>query len=326
MSGRVLVTGGAGFIGVHLVNELIRHGKFVNVLDDLSTGRFENFALASVNAGRMSFIHGSTANVDKVRDAIEGCESVYHLASPVGVVRVMSQPETVLRSMIVGTQNVIDHCVENTVPLLLASSSEVYGVSPRIPTRETEPVVIPRPDSPRWHYAAGKAMNEHQAFAAREQHGLDVRIVRLFNVSGYLQSGRYGMVIPRFVRAALDGEILRVFGDGQQSRSFAHVSDVVEGIVELAKCPAACGEVVNLGSDESWSINGLSELVLEVVGAAGLVQHVPPLRAYGVAFEDVRKRMPCLEKARALIGYKPSRTTRDIISEMVSDYKTAGVH
>ena len=311
---RAFISGGAGFLGSHLADQLVLDGHHVTVLDDFSTGRMENLA----NHGeQLDVICGSTSNKGLVSEVVSESDHVYHLASPVGVMYVMQRPSYVVRSMLDGMANVIAACVDHDKPLLFTSSSEVYGTDPAVPTPETAPVIMGSPESVRWHYAAGKAANEHQVLAAYQEYNLKAVVVRLFNVAGARQSGRYGMVVPRFVWAALAGEVLTVYGHGLQTRSFAHVADVVDGLVALAGCEKAVGEIVNLGSGVPISINNLAKQIIEATGSQSVIDHVPHSRAYGERFQEVVRRTPDLRKAKRLVGYDPKRTLADIIQSMV---------
>lgn len=313
---KVLVTGGAGFIGSHLVDALLARGDEVVVLDDLSAGSVDNIAESS-----SLLSNGSTSIEPLVSALVSQSDCVFHLASPVGVMRVLEQPDNVLRSMLDGTANVVSACVAHNKPLVFTSSSEVYGTAPAIPTREYEPLMPGPPDSVRWHYAMGKATNEHQIFAARQQYGLKCVVVRLFNTAGPRQSGRYGMVIPRFVEAALRGEPLTVFGNGTQTRSFAHVSDVVHGLVVLSECDKADGLVVNLGSDQEISIRALAARIVELLKSKSEIQYMPHSRAYSAEFGEVAKRVPDLTRAEALIGYEPTKDLDDIILDVAKEHE-----
>lgn len=312
---KILVTGGAGFIGSHLVERLLRdESNEVIVFDDLSTGVLGNLPFNK----RLEFRQGNTADSgDGVSAAIGECEIVYHLASPVGVKRVVRSPYSMLAAMLEGCQRVVDSCIGGT-PLVLASSSEVYGEQSVFPITEDAPTIPGSPQSVRWHYALGKLANEHQAMAAHQEHGLPVTILRLFNVAGPRQTGRYGMVIPRFVKAALNDEPLLVFGSGKQTRCFAHVSDVVETIVELTESDKGWGQIFNIGDDREISIEGLAQSVVYWLGSNSAITRVPytDKRAYGADFGDTMRRVPGLDLIQQFTDHKPAFGVEEIIRDV----------
>jgi UDP-glucose 4-epimerase len=317
-----LVTGGAGFIGSWLVERLTSQGNRVTVLDDFSAGRTEN--LQSCPYHLLEVVRTSTSDVPAVERAVAESVGVFHLASPVGVMRVLDDPKGTLDSIVSGGAVVSAACAKYNVPLLVASSSEIYGPSPPIPTPETAPAVI-LSSEPRWHYAAAKLIVEHQAMAS----GCGAIVVRLFNVVGPRQTGRYGMVVPRFVQQALSGRPITVFGDGNQTRSFMHVREAAEALHKLMYSPRACGETVNVGSDCPVSINNLAELVRRLVALhvprddswAGdsIIEHVDQETAYGHEFHDVEWRCPNVSKLKALTGLKPSRLLGDVVLDVMEE-------
>lgn len=310
-----LLTGGAGFIGSHLAERLIADGHGVTVVDDFSTGRRSNLAHLEGN-GRFRLIEGSVLDAALMEDTIREADRVFHLASPVGVRLIMEEPVNSTRSSFQGTSVVLECCARHRKRVLVTSSSEVYGKGIAIPFREDDDTVSGPVSSRRWAYACAKALGEFLALAHWREDRLPVAIVRLFNTVGPRQTGQYGMVVPRFVEAALAGEPLTVYGDGEQRRCFAHVLDVVEGLVRILEQPACRGQVVNLGNDREISINDLAKLVVEVTGSRSVIRHVPYSEVYGEGFEDMLRRVPCLERAARLIGYHPTRDLRSVVADV----------
>ena len=312
-----LLTGGAGFIGSHLAERLIADGHSVTVVDDFSTGRRSNLAHLEGNR-RFRLIEGSVLDEALMEDTIRDADRVFHLASPVGVRLIMEEPVKSTRSNFLGTSVVLECCARHGKRVLMTSTSEVYGKGTAVPFREDDDTVSGPVSCRRWAYACAKALGEFLALAHWRQNHLPVAVVRLFNTVGPRQTGQYGMVVPRFVEAALAGEPLIVYGDGEQQRCFAHVLDVVEGLVRILEQPACFGQVINLGSDREISINGLAELVLEVTGSRSEIRHVPYSEVFGEGFEDMLRRVPCLGRAARLIGYQPTRDLRSVVADVAS--------
>jgi UDP-glucose 4-epimerase len=310
-----LLTGGAGFIGSHLAERLIADGHGVTVVDDFSTGRRSNLAHLEGNR-RFRLIEGSVLDEALMEDTIREADRVFHLASPVGVRLIMEEPVKSTRSSFQGASVVLGCCARHRKRVLVTSSSEVYGKGIAVPFREDDDTVSGPVSSRRWAYACAKALGEFLALAHWREDGLPVAIVRLFNTVGPRQTGQYGMVVPRFVEAALAGQPLTVYGDGEQRRCFAHVLDVVEGLVRILEQPACRGQVVNLGNDREISINDLAKLVVEVTGSRSVITHVPYSEVYGEGFEDMLRRVPCLERAARLIGYHPTRDLRSVVADV----------
>lgn len=324
---RVLITGGAGFIGSHLVDEMLRRWPKadVTIVDDLSTGRLSNLdrarAVADQSQGTLRIIQEP---VQSALQALAGThfDRIYHLAAAVGVQRVVNDPIGCIETNVDATAQLLRFAVENGKPVtLIASSSEVYGKSPSSPFREEDDCVYGPTVSPRWSYGASKAIDEYLAIAHHQKHGLPTVIVRLFNTVGPRQVGDYGMVLPRFVRAAIAGEPITVFGDGSQTRCFCDVRDVVPAMVELiehaASNPAgSCGQVVNLGSDRPISILELAESIRSQLGSNSPIECIAYDRAFGSGFEDLAQRRPSLERLRSLIEFEPkcplTKTVQDI--------------
>ncbi|MBK9386006.1 MAG: NAD-dependent epimerase/dehydratase family protein [Planctomycetes bacterium] len=321
---RSLVTGGAGFIGSHLVERLLAEGDEVVVLDDLSTGSEAN--LASVLSDPHVELRRGSAAEERVLDAaLEGCQRVFHLAAGVGVQRLFEQPVATIEANLGPARAVFAAAARSGATVVYASSSEVYGKGVRVPFAEGDELLLGPPTSPRWSYACAKAMGEWLAFAQARERGLRVVVARLFNTVGPRQSGRYGMVLPRFAHQALRGEAIEVHGDGSQTRCFADVREVTRALVGLAATPAAIGEIVNVGADEEISIAALAALVAELASSPTEPRFVEPERLYGAGFEDLQRRVPRLEKLERLLGWRPRRALREIASEVIESHREAAL-
>ncbi len=319
-----LVTGGAGFIGSHLAERLLAEGHRVLVLDDLSTGRFENIAHLEGRPG-FELRVASVTDPAIVERCVTESEAVFHLASAVGVRLVVDQPVKTIETIVGGTDTVLRSCARYRRPVLLTSTSEVYGKSEKFPFAEGDDCVIGPTTTRRWAYACAKALDEFLAMAHWSESRLPVVIARLFNTVGPRQTGRYGMVIPRLVAQGLAGEPLTVYGDGTQSRCFAHVSDVVGALVALMEEPKARGEVFNVGNAEEVTILGLAERVRVLTGSRSPIRLVPYGEAYVAGFEDMSRRVPDLTKARHLIGYRPTRGLDDILADVLAEQSASRV-
>ena len=315
---RVLVTGGAGFIGSHLVDRLVEQGETVRVLDDLSTGRRENLE-GAIAAGRAELVIGTVLDLDTAVEAAKGCDRIFHLASTVGVRRVLDDPEGTLRNNLLGTDSIL-RAARLTRPdsLVLFSSSEVYGRTDGGAISEQAVTVIGPATVSRWSYAAGKAAGEYLALAEHRRNGLPVTIVRCFNTCGPRQVETYGMVLPSFLRQAILGRAMTVYGDGSQTRCFSYVGDVVRGVLDLSRASAG-GEVFNIGCDEEISILDLARRVREVCGSASEIRMIPYQEAYGPGFEEIPRRVPDLSKIREWIGYRPRVGTTRLL-EITRDW------
>jgi UDP-glucose 4-epimerase len=312
-----LVTGGAGFIGSHLVESLLARGRRVVALDDLSTGSAGNLESAQSHP-RFRFVQGSVTDEAALREVLADADEVYHLAAVVGVRLVLEQPERTVATNLGPVEMLLRLLAERPRPLFLASTSEVYGKNPRVPLAEDDDLVLGPTTRSRWVYACSKALDEYLALAQHQRSGLPVVVGRFFNVVGPRQVGRFGMVLPRFVDQALAGGPLEVHGDGQQIRCFAHVSDIVDAIGKLMDCPEAPGRAFNLGSDVPVTIRQLAEAVVRVVDPAIPIEHVPYEEVFPAGFEDIRCRIPDLARIRQTIDYRPRCTLDDIVQEVVA--------
>jgi UDP-glucose 4-epimerase len=321
MSQRFLITGGAGFIGSHLAELLIEQGNSVVVLDDLSTGRMSNLNRLKGNA-RLQVVRDSVENEATVGLLMSQCDSVFHLASAVGVQLIVDEPVRTINTTIHGTEVVLEAANKFGRPVLITSSSEVYGKGMRVPFSEEDDVVMGPTRHSRWCYAYAKGIDEFLGLAYFKQFGLPVTIVRLFNTVGPRQVGMYGMVLPRFVTAALAGRPLQVYGDGKQTRCFCHVRDVTAAMLALQGKPEAQGEVFNLGSDQEISIASLARRVIELTGSKSMIESISYEKAYGQPFDDMARRVPKLDRIRAMIGFAPRHNLDEIIKAVIDDQKS----
>jgi UDP-glucose 4-epimerase len=320
MAKRFLITGGAGFIGSHLGERLIAAGHSVVALDDLSTGREQNIAaLRNRTDGRFQLVRDSVENNHTVNTLMASCDAVFHLAAAVGVQLVLDQPVRTIRTTIHGTEVVLEAAARFGRPVLITSSSEVYGKGARVPFSEDDDVVMGPTKTTRYCYAYCKGIDEFLGLAYHKQYKLPVTIVRLFNTVGPRQVGMYGMVLPRFVSAALAGEPLKVHGDGNQTRCFSHVSDVVDALVKLTETPRAVGQVFNLGGEEEVSINDLARRVVKLAGSNSPIEHVSYEQAYGHRFDDMPRRVPRLDRIRSVIGFSPRYGLDEVIRSVIDD-------
>ncbi len=318
MGKRFLITGGAGFIGSHLAERLLRDGHSVVALDDLSTGFFRNIAHLSTNP-LFQFVRATVEDQATVNILMSQCDAVFHLASAVGVQLIVDQPVRTIRTTIHGTEVVLEAASRYSRPALITSSSEVYGKGTRVPFCEEDDVVMGSTRHSRWCYAYSKGIDEFLGLAYHKQYGLPARIVRLFNTVGPRQVGMYGMVLPRFVEAALKHEPLRVYGDGNQTRCFCHVADVTDAIARLCDAPDAVGQVFNLGSDEEVSINELARRVVALCNSRSTIEHITYEQAYGQSFDDMSRRVPKLDKIRSVIPFSPKYQLDEIIKSVIAE-------
>jgi UDP-glucose 4-epimerase len=311
-SQHILVTGGAGFIGSHLVERLLADGKAVAVVDDLSTGTLDNLREVLAHP-RLRVIQSRVSACPELVQLVAGAESIYHLAAAVGVELVVRSPIHVLETNLHETEVLLEVAAGQGVPVLLTSTSEVYGKSQKEAFGEEDDLLIGAPHQARWSYACSKLMDEFLALAYAKERALPVIITRLFNTVGPRQTGQYGMVLPRFIAAAKSGQPLKVYGDGQQTRCFCYVRDTVEALVRLQNCLAARGQVFNVGSTEEISIRNLASRVIEIMGSQSRVELVPYNQAYEPGFEDMRRRKPVVDKLVATVGFHPCTPLRAII-------------
>jgi nucleoside-diphosphate-sugar epimerase len=321
---KVLVTGGAGFIGSHLCEALLERGDEVYVIDDLSTGRYDNIRHLKSNP----FFHltvGSILDVPSLPPLVEAADVVYHLAAVVGVQNIIELPVDTIETNILGSHNVLNLAARYNKLCVLASTSEVYGKSTRYPFSEDDDSVYGPTTKSRWSYACSKAVDEFLALAYHNARGLPVIIARMFNTTGPRQTGRYGMVLPRFVDQALRGEPITVFGSGNQSRCFADVSDVVRALLLLVEHPQAVGQVFNIGNPEEITIYNLAREVKRLTGSSSEIKLVPYDEAYQPGFEDMERRVPSIEKISALVGYKPRVRLQEIIQRVIDSKRQARV-
>jgi UDP-glucose 4-epimerase len=314
---RILITGGAGFIGSHLAEALVADGREVFVIDDLSTGSRANLS-ALEGYPRLHFTQGSILDPAALEPLVAKADFVYHLAAAVGVELVVRQPVHTLEDNVAGTENVLAAAARHGAGVLLASTSEVYGKSDKTLFHEDDDLLIGPPTFARWSYACSKLLDEFLALAYWREKELPVFIARLFNTTGPRQTGRYGMVLPRFVGQAARGEPITVHGDGGQSRCFCHVSDVVRALMELPRHREASGQVFNVGGTEEVTIADLARRVKAATGSQSELRFVPYEVAYAKGFEDMRRRMPDTGKIRALCGWQPVMSLDQIIRQMVS--------
>jgi len=308
----ILVTGGAGFIGSHLVERLLRDGKSVVVIDDLSTGTLENLRGVSKHPGLRVIQQRVSACAD-LAQIVAGAESVYHLAAAVGVEMVVKSPIHTIKTNLHETEVLLEVAAAPRVPVLVASTSEVYGKSAKEGFSEEDDLLIGPPHQARWSYACSKLMDEFLALAYAQERQLPVTIARFFNTVGPRQTGRYGMVLPRFIAAARAGQPLKVFGDGEQTRCFCFVLDTVEALVRLQAAPAARGQVFNIGGTEEISMTDLAKLVVAALDSTSQLEFVPYAQAYAPGFDDMRRRKPMVEKLARAIGFRPNTSLREIV-------------
>ena len=307
-----LVTGGAGFIGSHLVERLLEDGAKVTVIDDCSTGSLDNLR-AVISNPNLRVIQGKVSNCGELGEVVAKSDSVYHLAAAVGVELVVTSPIRTIQTNLRETEAILEAASHFGVPVLLTSTSEVYGKSQRAAFSEEDDLLIGPPHLGRWSYACSKLMDEFLAMAYARERKLPVIITRLFNTVGPRQTGRYGMVLPRFIAAARSGQSLKVYGDGRQTRCFCYVGDTVEALVRLQHCPHARGEVFNVGSAEEISIRQLAELVVQTLNSSSTIESIPYDEAYAPGFEDMRRRRPVLDKLNRRTAFVPNTNLRRTI-------------
>ncbi|MBW7882167.1 MAG: GDP-mannose 4,6-dehydratase [Caldilineaceae bacterium] len=318
----VLITGGAGFIGSHLTRALLERGDTVSVLDNLSTGDIENIR-AFAHHPLYSFAIDDLRNELVLDRLASQADAIVHLAAAVGVQLVVERPTETIETNVLGTHAVLAAARRYRCRTLLASTSEVYGKGVRVPFAEEDDILLGASSRSRWSYAASKLLDEFLGLAAHREYGLPVTVVRFFNTVGPGQRGRYGMVVPRFVRAALRGEPITIYGDGEQSRCFCHVRDTVRAVVDLLNCPeATAGQIYNIGSSQEVTINQLAQTVLERAKSTSELQHIPYSEAYAPGFEDMRRRVPDTTKINRAIGWAPKSDLNQILDDVIEHERT----
>jgi UDP-glucose 4-epimerase len=320
---RTLITGGAGFIGSHLAEALLAGGHEVVVLDDLSTGRLENLQTVQGHA-RFTLTVGSVRDEALVEKLVDQVDVVYHLAAAVGVRLILERPVETIATNIVGTEVILRAAAHRLTTVVLASTSEVYGKNDQVPLGEDDDRILGPTTKSRWSYACSKAIDEFLGLAYHRERTLPVVILRFFNTVGPRQTGRYGMVVPRFVRQALDGSPITVYGDGRQSRCFTDVEDAIRATVALSTSREAVGQVVNVGSDHEVTIDALADRVKGLAGSASPIVHVPYDEAYQPGFEDLRRRVPNLGKAERLVGYRPRVSLDETLGRVIEFLRVSG--
>jgi len=317
---RVLITGGAGFIGSHLAEHLLKDGYKVTVVDNLSTGSLKNIE-GFKNKDKFKFIEGDIRNAELMEALVERNDIIFHLAAAVGVKLIADRPVHTIETNINGTEVVLEVAHKFNRRILLASSSEVYGKNEKVPFCEDDDIVLGSTSLSRWSYACSKAIDEFLGFAFYQQYGLEVIIARFFNTIGPRQTGQYGMVVPRFVQWALRDEPILIYGTGQQKRCFCYVGDVVDAIVALMEYDEAAGQVYNIGSDEEISIEGLADKIIEMTDSKSKKKFIPYEKAYGRAMEDMMRRVPSLERIKGAIGWQPKRTLDEALQVIIESFK-----
>jgi UDP-glucose 4-epimerase len=317
---KFLITGGAGFIGSHLAEKLLDEGHDVYVIDDLSTGSIENIEHLKQRKG-FTYIIDTIMNPPLLAELVDKCDIVFHLAAAVGVMLIVESPVRTIETNVKGTEEVLKHANKKKKKIIIASTSEVYGKSTQKLFSEDGDLVFGPTTKGRWSYACSKAIDEFLGLAYWKEKGLPVVIVRFFNIVGPRQTGRYGMVIPRFVKQALQNKPVTIFGDGKQSRCFAHVHDAVKALIKLSQTDELVGQIVNLGNDEEVTIEDLAGKIKALTESNSEIKYISYDEAYEEGFEDMKKRVPDLSKIKKLIGYKPEHSLDNIINDVISYYK-----
>jgi len=316
---RLLITGGAGFVGSHLAEALLGAGHHVQVVDDLSTGTIDNITHLKAHP-HFKYVIDTVFNESLTAELVDGADIVFHLAAAVGVKLIVERPVHTIETNVHGTEVVLRHANKKKKVVFVASTSEVYGKSTDVPFREDADLVLGATTRHRWAYACSKMLDEFHALAYYKERKLPVVVFRLFNTVGPRQTGQYGMVLPNFVRQALTGEPITVFGDGTQTRSFTYVGDVVRALLALMAEPAAVGQVINIGNVEEVTIRELAERVKAATKSSSAIVTIPYEQAYDAGFEDMPRRVPDLSKIRALIGYEPRVQLDEIIQSVIADF------
>lgn len=315
---KILITGGGGFIGSHLAERLIQEGHQITILDNFSTGRRENIS-SLLNLNTFKLIEGSILDMPLLSDLIKQNDYIFHLAAAVGVFNIVSNPLASLLTNIRGTENVLEVANALNKPVFVTSSSEVYGKNTADSLKESDNRILGSPVTLRWSYSEAKAIDESLAYAYYIEKSLETRIVRFFNTVGPRQLGAYGMVVPRFVKSALTNEPLTIYGDGNQTRCFAHVFDVVDAIISVAFSRNTIGKVINIGNNFEISINNLAKQIISMTNSKSNIVHIPYKEAYGDGFEDMERRVPNIDLIYSLVGWKPKRHLNEIIKDISAE-------
>ena len=317
---RILVTGGAGFIGSHLCERLINDGHVVTAIDNFSTGRASNLVNLK-GANDFTLVEGSILDTDILTPLINDADHIFHLAAAVGVFNIVNNPLASLLTNIRGTENVLEVAHSTKTPVFITSSSEVYGKNISDSLKESDDRILGSPVTLRWSYSEAKAIDESLAYAYFIEKQLETRIVRFFNTVGPRQLGAYGMVVPRFVKSALANESITIYGDGNQTRCFAHVYDVVDAVMAIAFAKNTIGKVINIGNDFEISINDLAKKIIDETGSKSEMVYVPYEEAYGEGFEDMERRVPNIELINQLVDWKPKRDLSTMITDISAEMK-----
>jgi UDP-glucose 4-epimerase len=320
---KILITGGAGFIGSHLTDRLVADGHQVTVLDNLATGRKENLA-AHLEGNTIKFVEGSILDLLLIENLVSETEYIFHLAAAVGVFNIVNHPLDSLLTNIRGTENVLEAAHKHSKPVFVTSSSEVYGKNVSDSLKESDDRILGAPVTLRWSYSEAKAIDESLAYAYWVEKKLETRIVRFFNTVGPRQLGAYGMVVPRFVKSALNNEPITIYGSGEQTRCFGHVLDAVEAVVQIAFSENTIGKVINIGNNFEISINNLAKKVIEQTNSKSEVVYVAYEEAYGDGFEDMERRVPNIELIKSLVGWEPTRDLSKMITDIADALKKIG--
>ena len=315
---RFLITGGAGFIGSHLTDRLIADDSSVVILDDISTGRLENLNRYKNNSN-VEYIEGSVLDQGLLEATVKNVDYIFHLAAAVGVFNIVNHPLASLVTNIRGTENILEAALKKNTPVFLSSSSEVYGKNASDSLKESDDRILGSPTTLRWSYSEAKAIDETLAFAYWTEKKLPTRIVRFFNTVGPRQVGAYGMVIPRFVSMALKNEPITIYGNGEQTRCFGHVYDVVDAVISVAFSDKTIGKVINIGNNFEISMNDLAKKIIKETGSKSEIKYIPYSEAYGEGFEDMERRVPNIDLIKSLTGWQPKRDLTQIIKDVAKD-------
>lgn len=317
---KILITGVSGFLGSHLAERILENGHTVVGLDNLQTGKLENLS-SFKDSSAFDFIHGSILDYETVKKSMAGVDYVFHLAAAVGVFNIVNSPLESLITNIRGTENVLEAANARDLPFFFTSSSEVYGKNTSDSLSESDDRILGSPTTLRWSYSEAKAIDESLVHAFHIEKGLETRTVRFFNTVGPRQLGSYGMVVPRFVRSAMNNEPITIYGTGEQTRCFAHVCDVIDAVIKVAFSKQTIGKVVNIGNNQEISMNDLAKLIITKTGSKSSIVHVPYEEAYGSGFEDMQRRVPNINLIKSLVGWEPRRNLETIIDDIIAEMK-----